>query len=243
MLNIKEPVVEEVKKFSKATFDLNSILITASELKYMRAIRKIIEEQVNEPSEEFVKFFASNVYSGKLTQTVRDQFAQITKKTFKQFINDKINDRLNIALEAGKTVPKMPTPSGKQPETEIPEIDEGELEKTEPTEEERDGYFIIRGLLRTIIDPSRINMRKAANYCGILLDDSSHNRIARLYLDPKHKYIGIFDEQKHEEMIDINTIDDIYKLEDKLKDIVRYYDTQKPQGLTGKSLTSFTFKG
>ena len=40
MLNIKEPVVEEVKKFSKSTFDLNSILDTARELKYMREIRK-----------------------------------------------------------------------------------------------------------------------------------------------------------------------------------------------------------
>jgi len=244
MLNIKEPLVEELKKFSKTSFELNRILVTASELKYMREIRRIIEEQVNEPSEEFVKFFASQVYSGKLTQPVRDQFAQITKKTFKQFINDKINDRLNIALGASEAVPTASTPLGKPPETEIPEIGGVDQEKDiEPTEEERDGYYIIRSLLRTIISPSRLNIRKKANYCGVLLDDSSRNRIARLYLDPTHKDIGIFDEQKHEEMIDINTIDDIYKFEDKLKAIVRYYDMQKPQDITGKSLTSFTFRG
>ena len=56
-------------------------------------------------------------------------------------------------------------------------------------------------------------------------------------------YIGIFDEQKHETMSPIETIDDIYKYEDKLKAIASFYDAQKPQDLTGKSLSSFTFKG
>ena len=243
MLNIKEPVVEEVKKFSKASFDLNSILITANELKHMRGILRLLEEEITEPSEDFVRFFVSKVYSGRMTQPIREQFAQITKKAFKQFINDKINDRLNIALGASEVVSKTSTPSGTQPETEIPVIGEVNPEKIEPTEEERDGYYIIRSLLRTIIDPSRINIRKAANYCSVLLDDSSRNPVTRLYLDPKHKYIGIFNEQKQEEMVDINTIDDIYKFEDKLKAIVRFYDTQKPQDITGKSLVSFTFKG
>jgi len=56
LLNIKEPLVEEVKKFSKSTFDLDNILLTASELKYIREIRRILEDQINNPSEDFVKF-------------------------------------------------------------------------------------------------------------------------------------------------------------------------------------------
>lgn len=230
MLNIKDSLVEELKKFSKSSFDLNSLSIIASKLKYMTEIERIIEEQVNEPSDEFVKFFASQVYPGKLTQPVRDQFALITKETFKQFINDKINDRLNIALDAGKTPPLPPDKPPEPPENE------------KLTDEERDGYFIIRSLLRAIVDPSRLFIHKKANYCAVLLDDTSHKRIARLYLDPKHKYIGIFDEQKQEEMVDISTIDDIYKLEGKLEAIVRYYDTRK-SGRTSKSLISFMFKG
>jgi hypothetical protein len=38
LLDIKEPLVEEVKKFSKSAFELDNILVTASELKYMREI-------------------------------------------------------------------------------------------------------------------------------------------------------------------------------------------------------------
>src|SRR5271157_5750380 len=151
----------------------------------MREIRKLIDEQMNDPSEEFVKFFASKVYSGRLTQSVTDQFTQITKKTFKQFINDKINDRLNIAL-ASEAVPTIPTSQEKQPEADTTVIDEEDLK---PTEEELNGYYIIKSILRTNIDPSRIHIRKAVNYCGVLLDDSIHKRIARMYLDPGHMYI------------------------------------------------------
>jgi len=45
MLEIKEPFVEELKKFTKSTFDLDNILTTASELKYTREIERIIAEE------------------------------------------------------------------------------------------------------------------------------------------------------------------------------------------------------
>ena len=243
MLNIKEPIVEEIKKFSKSSFELDSILATASELKYMREIRRIIEEQLNEPSEDFVKFFASQVYSGKLTQPVREQFAQITKKTLKQFINDKINERLNIALASEAAVSSekekaqaessnMDGPKGEEKESQIV-----------TTEEELDGYYIIRTILREVVDPSRVTIRDTINYCGVIFDGSPRKTIARLYFNGVEKFIGIMDEQKNEEKLPLVAIDDIYKHSDKLKTIVRYYDSQKPQDLKGKSPSSFSFKG
>jgi hypothetical protein len=92
MLEIKEPLVEELKKFTKSFFDLENILTTASELKYTREIERIIAEQMNDPADEFVKFFASRVYHGRMTQPVREQFSQITKQALKQFINDIISE-------------------------------------------------------------------------------------------------------------------------------------------------------
>jgi hypothetical protein len=86
MLDIKESAVEELKKFSKSIFDLDYILTTASELKYTREITRLLVEQMQEPTEEFVRFFASRVYSGRMTQGVREQFAQLTKQAFKQLL-------------------------------------------------------------------------------------------------------------------------------------------------------------
>jgi predicted type IV restriction endonuclease len=54
MLDIKESAVEELKKFSKSVFDLDNILTTASELKYTREITRLLVEQMQEPTEEFV---------------------------------------------------------------------------------------------------------------------------------------------------------------------------------------------
>jgi len=63
-----------------------------------------------------------------------------------------------------------------------------------------------------------------------------------LYLNGAQKYIGLFDEEKHEEKISINSIDDIYNYSDRLKAAASHYDIQKPEDITGKSLKSFTFK-
>lgn len=243
LLNLKEPLVEEVKKFSKSAFELDNILVTASELKYIREIRKILEDQVNNPSEDFVKFFASQVYSGKLTQPVREQFTQITKKTFKQFINDKINERLNIALASDAST----SLEGKTTDDSTSKEDEGEEPETDSrivtTEEELEGYYIIKTILREAIDSKRITIRDKINYCGVLLDDNSRKPIARMYFNSSNKHLGLFDGLKQEEKIPIETVDDIYKYKDRLKTTVQYYDTQKPQDKTSKSLVSFTFNG
>ena len=243
LLDIKEPLVEEVKKFSKSAFELDDILVTASELKYMREIRKIFDDQINNPSEEFVKFFASKVYSGRLTQPVTEQFTQITKKTLKQYINDKINDRLNIALASETSAIQ----EAKQAEVDTSKAaEEAEPEKDSrivTTEEELEGFYIIKTLLRESIDSKRVTIRDAINYCRVLLDDTLRKPLARMYLNGPNKYLGLFDDQKQEEKIPIETIDDIYKYKDRLKATAQYYDTQKPLDKTGKSLISFTFQG
>jgi hypothetical protein len=242
MLDIKEPLVEELKKFSKSTFDLDNILATASELKYMREVRKIIEEQINNPSDDFVKFFTSQVYSGRLTQSVREEFAQITKKAFKQFINDKINDRLNIALTTDTSIILETQPIGENGQGIQEKIDETKESKIDTTEEEFEAYYIIKTILREDIDPKRVNIRDAINYCAIILDGSPRKPVARLNFNGAQKYITLFDEEKQEEKIPINSIDEIYNYSDKLKTVATHYDIQRPQDITGKSLKSFTFK-
>src|SRR5947199_713133 len=77
MLDIQEPLVVELKRLTKQAFNLEAILTVAGELKYTREIKRILNEELTNPSEEFVRFLAGQVYSGKLTMTVREQFAVI----------------------------------------------------------------------------------------------------------------------------------------------------------------------
>ena len=98
LLDVHEPLVNELKKLTKASFNLEEMLSAASELKYTREIRLIMEDQIREPSEEFVRFFASQVYAGRMTQTVLEQFAATTRRALQQFITDQISRRLQSAL-------------------------------------------------------------------------------------------------------------------------------------------------
>lgn len=80
ILHFEEHQVKELKKFTKSAFSLEDILNTASTLKYTGAIKKILEDELKNPSEAFVRFFASQIYDGRLTQPVIEQFTQIVKR-------------------------------------------------------------------------------------------------------------------------------------------------------------------
>ncbi|WP_374114991.1 hypothetical protein, partial [Thiolapillus sp.] len=102
ILDFEDHQINELKKFTKSAFSLEDILTTASTLKYTGAIKKILEQELEKPSEEFVRFFASRIYGGRLTQSVLEQFRKIVKKAREQFINEKINDRLKSALSTNE---------------------------------------------------------------------------------------------------------------------------------------------
>jgi len=236
MLDIRESAVEELKKFSKSAFDLDNILTTASQLKYTREIKRIIVEQVQEPSEEFVKFIASQVYTGKITQTVREQFAQLTRQAFKQVVNEQINERLKSALAPEPLSAQISEPATSSTDTPAAESSDGPV----TTQEELEGYYVVRAILREIIDVKRVTMRDVQSYCGLLLDDTNRKQICRLYFNRTQKYIGLFafsgEEEKvpKEEKVAIKGVDDIYGLADRLKATVVQFDkvfpVKKPKG-------------
>lgn len=226
MLDMKESAVEELKKFSKSVFNLDYILTTASELKYTREIKRLLVEQMQEPSDEFVRFFASQVYNGRMTQGMREQFAQLTRQAFKQLLNDQINERLKTALASDPTDTALPAVEvAALPMTTGAGTAPAEHKASATTTEEWEGYHIIRAILREIVLVKRIAIRDVQSYCGILLDDNNRKPICRLHFNSAQKYVGFLDAEK-EERIPINDIDDLYQYADRLKAVVAHYDAK-----------------
>ncbi len=207
--NMKEQVVAELKKFHKSYFDLNSIVNSASELKYSNEIKNIMTRELNEPTPNFVKFFVSQVYSGKATEKIMTQFTEIVKKSINQWISDIISDRLKSALE------KENVKEAEQVKL-IEEQKKDEDNKIITTEEEMEGYFIVKSILRTKFDSKRIHFRDFQNFFSVLLDDTIRQSICRLWFNGDKKFIGLFDENKKETKFEISTLDDIYKYSDQL---------------------------
>ncbi len=80
-----EKSVGELRKFSKANFNLDNILSNASELKYAKQIEKLLAQELESPSEEFVKLFTGRVYLGRFTAAVQEQFRDLVRNAFRQF--------------------------------------------------------------------------------------------------------------------------------------------------------------
>lgn len=79
LLDLKDFQIEEIKKFHKSYFDVDAILSSASELKYANELRAIFAEEVANPSAEFVRLFAKQVYDGVITAKVQEQFTYLLK--------------------------------------------------------------------------------------------------------------------------------------------------------------------
>ncbi len=216
ILGFQDHQVNELKKFTKAAFSLDDILTTASTLKYTGAIKKILEEELANPSEEFVRFFASQIFDGRLTKSVIEQFTKIVQEARKQFVNEKINERLKSALSANE----QPKEDVESEDLEEPFADDNGIVTTE---EEIDAYNVVKAILREVVDVRRIAMRDTKSYCGVLLDDNNRKPVCRLHFNYSQKYLGVFSDKK-EERIQIESVDDIFKYSDKLKAVINEYE-------------------
>lgn len=215
---IKDNQIEELKKFHKSVFDAESITNTASELKYTNELKYLFQQELTNPSAEFVKYFAKQVYPSVVTAKVLEQFTNLTKKSIQQHISDLITERLKIAL----TKEDEKTKEQASAQAEQSRIDEN---KVVTTDEELEGFMIVKTILRQKIASTRVTYRDAQSYFAILLDDNNRRTICRLYLNGSKKYFVTLDEQKKEVKSEIFTLDDIFKHSDTLIKIVETYDT------------------
>lgn len=212
ILDFKERDVEELKKFAKTVFDLDTILTTANDLKYTRAIQNRLAEWMNNPSEDFVRLVSSDLLGNRQFRTaVKDQFTLITKRAFEQLIGERINERLKGAMTpesaptAEPSVPAVPVEGASEPAV-----------ATSP--EELEGLHAVRAILRSEVSSKRIVMRDALSYCAILLDDNNRKPICRLRFNNTQRLrLGVFSEKKEEMMISLDSVDDIFNYADQLK--------------------------
>lgn len=219
---IKDSQIEELKKFHKTNFNVESIVNTASELKYTNELKQLIQQELNNPTTDFVKHFARQVYPSVITAKVLEQFTALTKKSVQQHISDLITERLKAALTKEDEVIKEATPQQTEQQVE-------DTNKVVTTLEELEAFMIVKTILRQKISVTRVAYRDAQSYFSILLDNNNRKTICRLYFGTK-KYIGILDDQKKEVKNEITTLDDIFKYTDDLIKSVESYDKSKDVG-------------
>lgn len=219
--NVEEQLIPELRKLTKANFNLDDTLSSAGELKYTREIRKLMSAEMQDPSEEFIRLFTGRVYQRKrITQAVMEQFKEIVKRALHQFINETINERLTSVINKVEAEPR----EAQVPGAGAPEEKKDDEPKIETTAEELEGFYIVKSILREVVDPARITPRDVQSYFSVLLDDNNRKPVCRLYFNGGKKMIGIMGEGKTEERIALERIDDIFAHAEKLRKAAALYD-------------------
>lgn len=179
---IKPSDVRTLEKFAKNAFDIEQILQEAGNLKLQSLLRKSIEQEFAEPTDEFVRMFAARVVEGRLTPATKEAIGRLVPATIASIIRDRVNERLSSALNA----------TG-QPLTEAEDASTVPEEAIVTTQEELSGFHIVQAIASRLVSPKRIFIRDSKSYCAILLDDNNRKTIARMWFNsPTTRYFGTF---------------------------------------------------
>lgn len=222
LLELTDSDIKELEKFTKG-YNIDKILARVDVLKYTHDIKKVLDDEIDMPSDEFVKVIAKQVYDGVLTKKTRDIFGNLIKNNFKTVIDEKVDKRLKEALEKTKTS-----------ESEILTEDDNN-NGIITTKEELEGYYIVKSIVSEITNIDRIAIRDQKSYCNILLDNNKYYPICRMYFnDLTNLKLGFFDSfekddkgRKKVDLISISSLRDIHSYKDRFIKTVKYYERIK----------------
>lgn len=218
MLDIKERQVPELQKLQKSAFDIDVIINTANQLKYSNEFKNVFAQELQNPSDDLVRFFVSNVYTGQKTSAVIEKFRPLVKSALNQYITETMSDKIKTALGAEDiTIPANDEP------IEAESVEKSKERIINTTEEELEAYFVIKNMLKEIVALEDITYKDNERYMAVLYMNKTTKWICRLYFNGGKKFIAVSDEEKKEVRFDIESVYDIEKHKDVLTEALKKY--------------------
>jgi len=215
--DLKDNAIKILENFTKNEYNLESILDSAEGLKYIKAIQKEFEKEIDQPSDELIKMLVNRFFDKPLTANRIVVFKEYTRKALTISINESISDRLKSALHINE-----------KPEVEADQkvalVDNTSDPKIITTEEELEAFQIVKAILREKIPSARIAARDTQSYFGVLLDDNNRKPLCRFHFNTANKYLETFHNGKDAgEKTLLNSLDELYNFRTELHKTVDNY--------------------
>lgn len=231
LLDLKESSLDELKKFTKSQFDVTNILNTASELKYVRELKRHLADELQVPSDEFARLFISRLHEGVITAKVRAQYTPFITKAWNELLGEIFNDRLKHVIGQPNRSATTISDATSEEAAVLPDEEAGDQSDSgkdiETTADEIQGFMIIRAVAAAVVDVQRVVMRDVQSYCGVLLDDNNRKPLCRLYLSGKKWQVGLFHTEDRKEIrFPLNNLSDLYQHADKIRTTIERYDAK-----------------
>ena len=197
-----------VKELHKGVFDSKDMVAKAKILKNNSVISEAVYTEFNNPSEEFIRLLIKSGFgsSKRISDKVLTEFKPIIRQAINSLISAKVTTKLTKALVETEEKPDN---------TKVPTIF--------TTEEESEGFQIIKAMVRKVLPVDRVVAKDTKSYFGILVDNNVRRPICRLYFNTDTKYIAIFGDNKVEVKHKIESLNDLYNFETVLLDTARIY--------------------
>lgn len=167
-----------------------------------------IENQWKNPDDEFVRYVAKSFYDGQLRTPVVESLKPIVRRAFDDLFRSKAREKIDVAFNEEEEVALAGTDDGKGIVT---------------TEEELQGFMIVRAIAAEVVSVERIVSRDAQSYFAILFDDNNRKPVARLNFNGNTKFVTLFDAEKKAIRHDIGRVEDIFQLREPIKKAIQAY--------------------
>ena len=219
--------IEQLSQFTKG-FDVDETVEAASRMRYINGMKQALAQQYSQPEEDFVEWLGRRVYSGRMTQSVKEKFSSLTRRAFHEFVNE----RITATLRTAQNLAQFQEEETSQQHQESSEEYKGES-KVVTTAEELQAFDILKDIVQDVVDTERVTLRDSQTYCSILFDNNNRRPLCRFHFDRTQKYIGLFDGSRHasgaliEKRSPVDALSDIYNYAERIRETVqRYLDTQ-----------------
>nr|WP_319485447.1 type I restriction endonuclease [uncultured Cohaesibacter sp.] len=102
--------VDELARFRKDTFEIESIIEAASNLKYKRDAALYLKHQLDDPDDDFVRLVGRQIHEGQMTKGAMELVRPAIQAALDEIIRDRIQDKLSITFGGDTVKPPKSTP-------------------------------------------------------------------------------------------------------------------------------------
>lgn len=204
--------IAQLAKFQKDAFDTEVIVTQGQRMREIGDIVKILQDEMNAPSDDLVRLVTKKFYEGVVNQKVLDKYRPIIKSAFSQIVADRLSTKVQALQQSIDT--------DVEPMAPVEIEDDGIV----TTEEELLGFAIVRAICAKVAPVERIHIRDAKSYCAILFDNNNRKPIVRLHFNSATtKYVSTFDKEGKENKQKVESVHSLYDLQDQIIETVKGY--------------------
>lgn len=191
ILNLSNDDIKEISKYIKSNFNEGEAFNSASVLKYASLFKEEIQKQFNNPSDDFVRFFLRDIYSGVKTQTVIDKFKPVLKKTLNDYLDETTKEKMTSIIHESGYIATNTGNITSEKATKISNIEE-------------ESFEIIKSLLHPFIHIEDLTCKKTETYFTILFKNNSRKWLTRLYINSSGQITLGISSDKNEKKYKLN---------------------------------------